>query len=649
MKHLRKLLFLLALSLLLIGCGKTETNGNTTTKSDDTTTKSDDTTTKSDSEPTTKDSEKTTTKDDSEQEYNYYHVFDLNGVEVVKDKKYYAPGSSLTVTNSYSYDCYDFEGYYFNGEKVSDTKSANITTNLTGDTKIIAKFVPKSEMSIYEFTYEKVDDAEIITIIDVIDETLTKYVVPWYVTNINQGAFKGCSMMRELELPFCGIKEDCNRYTSECLLGVIFGSEQYDGSKEIYQVYERANGSMLSAKFYFPERLCNIRINRGALYYGSLSKLNELSLNRLSIGAKVTYVDQNALYETHNFQSVVVNYANTLYKSGANNDYIIEIDTDKLIYVPDVETVTLPSTLKIIGRSAFQYNSKMESIVLPDSVEEIEFAAFSNVSKLKSVTLPNGLKKIGADAFYNAKSLESINLPDSIEYIDGKAFNGCDSLDVETLVLPLSLKEMGRAVIVSNSNIKNIVVNKNLLNVGSGAFSSLSNLEGVYYNGTLDDYLKIVFETENSNFVYGSVSAYTHPVLYFLDNNGDIEFNGNKYSIPTKIVIDAEKVNSYAFLGINSITEVRFTNNVKQIGSKVFSTGNRTFIIPTSVTKLGSDPFYYTSNTLLYYEGTKEQWKAIEKGSQDNAYVMYYSDDEPSTDRAHYWHYDDDNNPKTWQ
>ena len=43
-------------------------------------------------------------KDDSEQEYNFYHVFDLNGVEVVKDKKYYAPGSSLTVTNSYSYD-----------------------------------------------------------------------------------------------------------------------------------------------------------------------------------------------------------------------------------------------------------------------------------------------------------------------------------------------------------------------------------------------------------------------------------------------------------------------------------------------------------------------------------------------------------------
>lgn len=180
MKHLRKILFLLPLSLLLIGCGKTKTNGSTTKKDDKTTTKSNSKTTTKDDKTTTKKTttQQTTTKDDSEQEYNFYHVFDLNGVEVVKDKKYYAPGSSLTVTNSYSYDCYDFEGYYLNGEKVSSTRSANIDTNLTGDTKIIAKFVPKSEMAIYEFTYEKVEDKEIITIIDVIDETRYSYVVP---------------------------------------------------------------------------------------------------------------------------------------------------------------------------------------------------------------------------------------------------------------------------------------------------------------------------------------------------------------------------------------------------------------------------------------------------------------------------------------
>ena len=65
----------------------------------------------------------------------------------------------------------------------------------------------------------------------------------------------------------------------------------------------------------------------------------------------------------------------------------------------------------------------------------------------------------------------------------------------------------------------------------------------------------------------------------------------------------------------------------------------------TSITYCG---IFNNADSKLY-EGTKEQWKAIEKGSQDNAYVMYYSDDEPSTDRAHYWHYDDDNNPKTWQ
>lgn len=651
MKHLRKLLFLLPLSLLLIGCGNSKTNGSTTKKDDNTTTKSDSKTTKEDKTTTKKTTtQQTTTKDDSEQEYNFYHVFDLNGVEVVKDKKYYAPGSSLTVTNSYSYDCYDFEGYYLNGEKVSSTRSANIDTNLTGDTKIIAKFVPKSEMAIYEFTYEKVDDKEIITIIDVIDETRYSYVVPWYVTNISFGAFNGCSIMRSIELPFCGAREDSNEFSSEHLLGTIFGNKEYEGSKKIQQSFKTSN-SVTSATFYFPENLCNIRISRGPLYYGALSNLGSLPLNKLYLDKEVSYLDVDTFTGTRNFQSISVSTQHELYKSNSNNTYIMEIATDKLIYVSNVASVTLPSTLKIIGRSAFQSNNQLEELVLPEGVVEIENAAFNGAKALKNITLPSGIKKIGKIAFINATSLETINLPDSIEYIGTEAFYGCDSLNIETLVLPLNLIEVGSQVIYNNPTVKNIVVNKNLVKLGSQAFAVLDKLEGVYYNGTIDDYLKIEFESNTSNFIAGSQDGDTHPIFYFLDATGDVEFNGNKYSKPTKITIDAEKVNNYLFLGMDYISEVKFSDNVKEIGEMVFAvTGTRSFIIPKSVTKIGSKAFNYNQvhDTSFFYEGTQEEWNSIDK--KDTVHVMYYySDDEPSTDRAHYWHYDDDNNPKTWQ
>ena len=75
MKHLRKLLFLLPLSLLLIGCGNSKTNGSTTKKDDNTTTKSDSKTTKEDKTTTKKTTtQQTTTKDDSEQEYTFVNL-----------------------------------------------------------------------------------------------------------------------------------------------------------------------------------------------------------------------------------------------------------------------------------------------------------------------------------------------------------------------------------------------------------------------------------------------------------------------------------------------------------------------------------------------------------------------------------------------
>lgn len=62
------------------------------------------------------------------------------------------------------------------------------------------------------------------------------------------------------------------------------------------------------------------------------------------------------------------------------------------------------------------------------NVIEIGNSAFQSCSNLRKVTLSNSLKSIGEHAFENCTSLEHIDLPHTLELIGHGAFNGCDNL-----------------------------------------------------------------------------------------------------------------------------------------------------------------------------------------------------------------------------
>ena len=70
------------------------------------------------------------------------------------------------------------------------------------------------------------------------------------------------------------------------------------------------------------------------------------------------------------------------------------------MYSPVIETVSLPSTLKIIGDCAFE-----------------------RCYKLYDINLPNGLIRIGQDAFYSCYSLKKLIVPDSVIEIGTHAFD----------------------------------------------------------------------------------------------------------------------------------------------------------------------------------------------------------------------------------
>ena len=105
-------------------------------------------------------------------------------------------------------------------------------------------------------------------------------------------------------------------------------------------------------------------------------------------------------------------------------------------YACDMTTVTLPSTLKKIGKEAFLWCSSLQSIIIPNSVEEIGKQAFGYCRSLTSITIPDSVTKIGSEAFCYCFNLQSINLPKNLKILEDNAFYTCNRTEI---LIPKSL------------------------------------------------------------------------------------------------------------------------------------------------------------------------------------------------------------------
>lgn len=102
--------------------------------------------------------------------------------------------------------------------------------------------------------------------------------------------------------------------------------------------------------------------------------------------------------------------------------------------------VTVPGTVTVIGKSAFENNTYVEKIILPDSVEQIKAYAFWGCDNLRTVTLGKGLASIGDFAFTNCTGLETMTLPETVHSIGIQAFSECKRF--EDITIPPQVVEI---------------------------------------------------------------------------------------------------------------------------------------------------------------------------------------------------------------
>lgn len=89
------------------------------------------------------------------------------------------------------------------------------------------------------------------------------------------------------------------------------------------------------------------------------------------------------------------------------------------------KNVSVPDTVEVIAKGAFEENDTVEVVVIPASVTRIEAYAFWGCDKLGKVILGSGLTEIGDFTFTNCVGLKDISIPKNIRSIGISAFADC--------------------------------------------------------------------------------------------------------------------------------------------------------------------------------------------------------------------------------
>ena len=309
----------------------------------------------------------------------------------------------------------------------------------------------------------------------------------------------------------------------------------------------------------------------------------------------------------------------------------------------NVNSVTLPSSLKSIDFAAFSNYTALTSIVIPEGIKSLS-QTFSYCLNLEKVTIPSSisymyepikncpkLKTAGPiGGGYNVEyawtvslpyrafdidSLEKVVVPASITTIENQAFSApklktagpigggyniefgwTDEIperafaysNIQSITLPNTITKINKMAFYNASHLYSMVIPASVTTLGDSAFTYCRQLVEIFNLSSC--YLYIPDAIHNSKTLSDSKIVKKESGIYYVDGTEKylIDYDGDA----EELVIDNDTTNIYD----DSLT-LRY--NVK------------TIIIPTSVVYIGNKALDLVEN--INYKGTQAQWDAIEK------------------------------------
>ncbi len=145
-------------------------------------------------------------------------------------------------------------------------------------------------------------------------------------------------------------------------------------------------------------------------------------------------------------------------------------------------TLTLPSTLKTIGASAFSYADFSGELLIPDGVTSIGANAFEECDGFGgTLSLPDSVKTVGEWAFYLCKGFTGLKLSASLTKIEERSFAHMYGLKTE-VVIPEGVTEIGESAFRC-SHMPSVRFPSTLKKIGKEAFYFSLNCKIAFPDG----------------------------------------------------------------------------------------------------------------------------------------------------------------------
>ena len=523
----------------------------------------------------------------------YYNITGNNTVEVTysdRDNNTYSGSISVpeTVTN--------------NGTEYSVT---TIGESAFKGSAVTSVYMPESITSIEYDAFSECQNLESVTL-------------PESLTTLGIRAFGCCQSLKAIKIP-----SGVTAIPGYCFNGCV-SLESVTIPEGVTAIGHDAFQSCNLNALTLPESLEKI---------GDCAFYNNGALRSVNIPAKVKTIEPQAFYNCGLTELVIQEGVQTIgYNTFGNNS---------------LKNLTLPSTIKSIGESAFSYNNLQSIICNAVTPPTLDGNAFNSGSITPSIKVPmasiaayrkaygwkdfsnyyvgevvadgityrideNGATitaaeatlteanipsvvefernqypviKINDNVFADNTNLTAVTLPEGLVEIGENAFSGCQNL--ESVALPESMTTLGDMAFYACKLLKTIKIPSVVTAIPNDCFSKCSSLESVKIPEGVTDIGGSAFSGCNLNALTLPESLEKIKYRAFEDNRSLKSVN-----IPAKV----KTIERQAFYGCG-LTDLVIPEGVQTIGDNAFFNNSlQNLTLPSTITSIGNSAFCYNNN-----------------------------------------------------
>lgn len=172
------------------------------------------------------------------------------------------------------------------------------------------------------------------------------------------------------------------------------------------------------------------------------------NVSHLVVASNVTTIEAFAFCQCHNLVSIEFHYG-------------LEVISEFAFgYCTALETVKLPSSMRVVGRNVFTRCTRLRSVELNEGLLMLRDGVFSFCLSLKRLRIPSTVAEIERELVFSCSALETLELPpnNTIRSIEDQSLCGCTVL--KSLALPnnTATTSLGGSVFVDCPELEELVM-----------------------------------------------------------------------------------------------------------------------------------------------------------------------------------------------